>query len=82
VRRDLPHPPRPALGCTQPPIQWVPGLSRCTALTTHPHVRPRLRKGRAIHLLPLWAFVACSRVNFTFTFTLFCKTDMSFKWGD
>ena len=21
-------------------------------------------------LLPLWAFVACSRVNFTFTFTL------------
>ena len=33
-----------------------------------PHLTPRLKKSRAIHLLLLWAFVTCSRVTFTFPF--------------
>jgi hypothetical protein len=31
-RRDFPHTSRPALGLTQPPIQWVPGHSRVKAV--------------------------------------------------
>jgi hypothetical protein len=33
------------------------------ALTTHPHLAPRLRKSRAIPVLILWVFVACSRAK-------------------
>jgi hypothetical protein len=43
---------RPGHGVDQPP----------------PTLHRSYRKSRAIHLLPLWAFVACYRMNFNFTF--------------
>jgi hypothetical protein len=40
----------------------------CTLQVIQPHLAPRLKNSRAILLLPLWAFMACSRENFTLTF--------------
>jgi hypothetical protein len=74
--RDFPHLSRPALGTTQPPVQWVPGLSRGVkerpgvTLTFYPLLLPWSWKGRAIPLLPLWAIRPvqslsdCTRVHF------------------
>jgi hypothetical protein len=46
-----------------------PGIKRlAVALTTHRHLAPKLGKIRAIPVLPLWTFVACSRVNFNFMY--------------
>ena len=81
--RDFPHLFRPTLGPNQPPVQWVPGLSRGVksgrgvTLTPNPLLVPWSRKNRAIPLLPLWvvwpvqSLSACTRVHFTFAFT-FC----------
>jgi hypothetical protein len=50
--------PRPALGHTQPPIQWVPGALSMGVkrpgleLTTHLHLVPRLRMCEAMSPLP------------------------------
>ena len=53
-------PSRPALRPTQPPVQWLPGLSGSKVrpgvlLTTHPLLVPWSWKSRAIPLPTLWA---------------------------
>jgi hypothetical protein len=40
---------------------------RGVALTTHPHLAPSLKKECSYTFTPIWAFLACSSVNFTFT---------------
>jgi hypothetical protein len=68
------HPARPALGSTQPHIQWALGIfsqgysGQGVALTTHPHLTPRLKKEYSYTATPLGAFMAYSTMNFTVNF--------------
>jgi hypothetical protein len=59
-------------GPTQLPIheyQVFPGVKRPGRGVDHPpHLAPRLKKEYSYDPLPLLVFVACSRVNLTFTF--------------
>jgi hypothetical protein len=58
---------RPALGPTQPPVQWVPGVlspglkrGRSVTPTTHPHLVPKSRISRSYTSSLPSAFMACS----------------------
>jgi hypothetical protein len=70
--RGFPHLSRPALGPIQPPANWYcfsfPELKRSGRIFDHPPQSSAdvKRMSRAIPLLPLLTFMACSRVNFTF----------------
>jgi hypothetical protein len=73
--RDFPHPNRPALRPTQPPVQgyWVsfPAVQRRERGVDHqtPASAKVIEKGTAIELSPLWALMACYWLNVTFIFT-------------
>jgi len=58
---------RPALGPTQPPVQWLPGVlspglmrGRDVTLTTHPHLLPRSWMSRSYTSSLPSASMACT----------------------
>jgi len=72
--QDTPHPSISTLGPTQPPVQFVPGLSRVVRQpgrgVDHPSRSSAEVKERVELYSLLWTFVACYRVKFTYTETI------------
>jgi len=60
---------------------YFPGVKRpCCGLHHEPPSSAEVKERVAIPLLRLWAFVACSRVNLTFTFTFHCQLRAPILW--
>ena len=69
--RDFPHPSRPFLRTTQPPVQWVPGLCGGVKrperyLATHPTSSAEVKEGVQLYFYPppslsgpSWPFTFC-----------------------
>jgi hypothetical protein len=65
---------RPALGPTQPPVQWVQpllpaGNAAGVWLSPPTPSSAKVKERVELPLLHLWGLVTCSRVGFIFTFT-------------
>jgi hypothetical protein len=68
---------RPALGPTQSPVQWIPGVlspgvkrGRGVTLTTHPHLVPRLSMSRSYTSSHLKRLNGMKRDSFTFFYCI------------
>jgi hypothetical protein len=80
--------PRPALGPTQPPVQWVPGFispgvkrGRGVTRNTHRHLVPKSRMSRNYISSPPGASMACSGTTLDFRFIYrCCKRLHSVEW--
>jgi hypothetical protein len=79
---------RPALGPTQPPVQWVPGVLSSgvkrgwgVTLTTHPHLVPRSWMSRSYTPLSPSASMACSGTAFLLFGTKSCMRLEIQAWG-
>jgi hypothetical protein len=77
---------RPALGPTQPPVQWVPDIlspgiksGRGVMLTTHSHLLPRSWMSRSYTSSPPSASMACSGTALLYFYRDFASME-SKKW--
>ena len=79
--RDFPHPSRPALGPTMG-IRSFAGVKRPgRGVDRPPPSSAEVKERVELHIYsPLWTFVACYRVNFTFTVVCYSITSPQ-KWN-